>query len=201
MKHHANRLLAAGVAAVLAVGPLAEDPSAAAGPVTAPQALRVHFQKNLAHVDWGAVAGAVKYYVQIDKIGYDCPCVGYLTKSTSINIAYSSFPYKEQPGSYRVQVTAYGAKGRTAKSSARFKTKVAGDPVPVSKPKKASSKVNACLREGEAAGLTTAVGGGLLVAVTSWVPGVDAVTAGSVASAAASATAGRFVYCMIPWPW
>jgi len=185
---------------ITSVGTLT-SPSPASARVSAPTAVQVHFQKRLAHVDWSAAAGAVKYFVRVDKIGYACPCVGYFTTGTSINIDYRSFPYKEQPGSYRVHVTAYGAKGRKATSASRFETKVAGAPVPVSQVKRAARKVNQCLKEGVGAGLTTAAGGGILVAVTSWIPGVDAVTAGTVAGAAASATAGKFVYCLVPWPW
>lgn len=123
-----KRLLAEVVAAValVVVSLLVAVAPATAARVTAPHGVQVHFQKKLAHVDWSSVPGAVKYYVVVDKVGYDCPCVGYFTQSTSINIAYSSFPYKEQPGAYRVRVTAYGAKGHTATSAAKFRTKVAG---------------------------------------------------------------------------
>jgi hypothetical protein len=174
--------------------------SAPASAVGAPQNIQVHFQASLAKIDWGVVSGAQKYRVEIQKIGYYCPCVSYTTTSTQLNIGYASFPYTSQQGAYQVQVTSIGPDGGTASSTKKFQTKSSGEGVATSQASRAADKVNTCLHNGQAAGLATLAGGGIVVAATSWIPGVDVVTAAAVIEATAAATVGVFAVCLVPWP-
>lgn len=101
-------VLAAGLAVGVGAAPAGAAPADAAG---GPPAVTVKFNVKTATVSWGAVGGGVqKYTVIVSRDGFSGPFRGYTTTDTSINIAYSSFPYASTKSSkpFRFSVTATG---------------------------------------------------------------------------------------------
>lgn len=173
-------------------------PASASTRLAAPAGLSVSFSKTLATFRWGAVPGATSYMVSVGKTGYYGPWVPYTTTSTSLNLAFTSFPYRGQAGtSYSVYVVSVAKGKSTGYSSTRFTVKPSGSSVKASDTSKALAKAKSCLKDGSVAALTTAAtGAATLVATTFWIPGVDVVTAGGVALAAGASGAGTYVTCV-----
>ncbi|MGO4592254.1 hypothetical protein AB4Z18_00395 [Leifsonia sp. 2TAF2] len=172
-------------------------PANAAG--AAPSNAHVSLYKSYAVVGWSAAPGATSYKVIVSKDGYSGPYQGYTTTSTSIQLSYANFPYRDGSGkAYRFSIQAIGG-GWTSTATTDLKVFYDGTRGAVSTSNKnaAGQKVADCIHQGSAAGLITGAGAGAVALATVWIPGVDAVTAGGAAIAIAGAAAGTFIVCII----
>lgn len=166
--------------------------------VSATSTIEVHHTLSLAKVDWAAATGAVKYNVEVSKVGFYGPWRLWPTTSTVLNVALTDHPYRSSQGFYKYRVYSYDAAGHSA-SKATVYEKSGGSGVSSSNSSSAANKVNTCIKQGLAAGLATGAAGGIVVIAAAWIPGIGEVTAASVAAAAASIAAGTFAVCLIPW--
>jgi hypothetical protein len=180
--------IALAMAMVLGIG----APANAA--VGTPSNAHVSFTKSFATVGWSAAPGATSYTVIVSKEGYLGPYQGFTTSSTSIQISFANFPYKDATASpYRFQISATG--GGSTSTLQAFNPEGGG--VSTSNKNAAGQKVADCLKQGSAAGLVTAGGVGLTALAAIWVPAVGQVSAAGAAVAIAGAAAGTYIICLL----
>lgn len=173
--------------------------SEAAHAIAAPSRVEVHYSSSYAEVRWTAVSDATTYYVEVSKDGYYGPWRQWSVSSatTRIRISFADHPYRGSSGAYRYKVTASNSSGYASRSVALNKSQGYG--VSTADREKAASKANGCLKQGLAAGATTAAGSGVYAVAAAWIPGVNAVSASAVAAATASTAASTYVVCLLPW--
>lgn len=167
--------------------------------IAAPQRAEVHYASTYAEVRWAAVADATSYAVEVSKVGYYGPWRRWATNSatTVIRVPLSSHPYRDQQGAYRYTVTAMNSGGSASRSVVL--TRSQGSGVSAADSQKAATKANSCLKQGLAAAAAAGATSGVIAIGTAWIPGVNAVTAGSVAGAVGGAAASRYIVCVLPW--
>lgn len=167
--------------------------------LAAPTRAEVHYTSSYAEVRWSAVADATSYAVEVSKDGYYGPWRRWTTNSahTVVDIPLSAHPYSDQEGAYRYKVWAINSAGSAARSVVMSKTQGSG--VSTADTKKAAAKGNSCLKQGLAAGATTAAGSGVYAVAAAWIPGVNAMTAGAVAATTGGSAAATYVVCLLPW--
>ena len=194
-----RRLLSGGTALLMFLS-VAVASSSPAGAISTPPSLQVGFSASFATANWGAVSGGTKYIVDVGKAGYYGPWLPYTTTSTSINISYTDFPYRNQPGTaYIFQVLAVNSHGsESPTSTVKFKTISQGGGVSTKNNLAAANKANSCLKKGLAAGVTMAAVGGLVLAASVWLPGLGEVTAIMVAVSTVAAGGSEYVSCLVP---
>jgi hypothetical protein len=157
--------------------------------------VKVTFKKGYAQVTWNKVKGAKSYVVIVSKDGYEGPWAGYYPKGTSQNINYGKFPYRAQPGAYRISVRAANG-GSGSSVVTKQQVRVVGDAVSIKNKAKARSKTEDCLNAGLAAATTTLAGAVTVTAVSYVIPGVNAVTFSGSLIASGSAGAGTYIVCV-----
>ena len=194
-----RRLLSAATALLMFLS-IAVAFSSPAEAISTPPTLQVVFNASLATARWGAVSGATKYIVDVGKVGYYGPWLPYTTTSTSINISYIDFPYRNEPGTaYIFQVLAVDGHGNESPTNTlKFKTISQGGGVSTKNKLAAAKKANSCLKKGLAAGGTTAPVGGSVLAASVWLPGLGEVTAVMVAVSTVAAGGSEYVSCLVP---
>jgi len=167
--------------------------------IAAPSRAEVHYSSSYAEVRWSAVSDATAYGVEVSKDGYYGPWRQWAVNSatTRIRIPFSEHPYRNAAGATRYKVTASNSSGGASRTVALNRSQGYG--VSTADRNKAASKANACLKQGLAAGATTAAGSGVYAVAAAWIPGVNAVSASAVAAATASTAASTYVVCLLPW--
>lgn len=182
------------IAVALAATGLTQTPAAiAAG---GPPAVSVKFGKSLATVSWGAVSGANKYTVVVSRNGYSGPFRGYTTSGTSINIAYSGFPYATAKSgkAFKFSVTANGKNWSSA--TGVVKVSLTGTKVSTSNKTAAANKVLACISSGSAAALVAGTATGVVAVATVWIPGANAVSASTFLTTMGVGFATGYITCL-----
>jgi hypothetical protein len=167
--------------------------------ISAPQRAEVHYGPSSADVRWSAVSDATSYAVEVSKDGFYGPWRRWATSSavTTLQIPLSAHPYRNQQGAYRYRVFAINSGGSASRSVVLSKSQGYG--VSSGDNTKAATKANSCLKQGLAAGATTAAGSGVYAVAAVWVPGVNAVSAAAVATMTGGSAAGTYVVCLLPW--
>lgn len=167
--------------------------------ISAPPRAEVHYSSSYAELRWSGVADATAYTVEVSKVGYYGPWRRWTTNSatTVLRLPMSTHPYRDQQGAYRYKVTAQNSAGSASRTVVA--TRLQGNAVSASDSQKAASKATSCLKQGltaaAAAGATTGV-----AAVSSvWIPGVNVVSASSVAAAVGGSAATTYIACALPW--
>ncbi|MDN4615930.1 hypothetical protein P5G50_15875 [Leifsonia sp. F6_8S_P_1B] len=180
------------LATVLGVGAQAANAAGAA-----PSNVHVSLYNKSETVGWSAVPGATSYTVIVSRDGYAGPYAGFTTTSTSINISYANFPYRSATGgkAYRFSVGAKGAGWSSTTKS--VKVMANGTLVSTSNTNVALKKIADCNHQGSAAALVVGGAGGVAALVTIWIPGVDVVTAGGLATAMAATYVATSVVCVL----
>lgn len=188
-------LLAALIALASSVFVLAQPAHA----VTAPARAEVHYASTYADVRWAAVADATSYAVEVSKDGYYGPWRRWVTNSatTSVRIPISAHPYRDQQGAYRYKVIAMNSGGSASRSVVL--TRSQGSGVSTGDSQKAAKKANSCLKQGLAAAAAAGATSGPVAIASAWIPGVNAVSAGSVAAAVGGSAASTYIVCVLPW--
>ena len=175
-------------------------PGARHGALPAPDGVAVHFSDSAATIDWNAVSGSRGYLVIIRPLGMSGPFPEEQVLADSYTVDFVRFPVggKAKSGySYEVcSVAPSGALGCTTTAST-FAVRSEGDGIRIDNLKKAAHKASACLAGGEKAGLVVAAGGGVVAAVSSWIPGAGEITAAEVAVAATGVGTRKFVACLL----
>lgn len=177
----------------------------AAAKLPAPTITSMTFTDNAVLLTWTKVKKAKKYNVIISKKGYFGPFRDWQTKKTHIKIKYTGFPYRDGSGKpYKFSVGSVNGKRTSISGYPHIKKKeIIKKTVRTKKVSKATFKKRAkslakkCFKDGAAAAIGTGAAGGILLAVTSWIPPAEAVTATGVALAAGSAGVGTTVACVV----
>lgn len=167
--------------------------------IAAPQRAEVHYTSTYAELRWSAVNDATSYAVQVSKDGYYGPWRQWSTNSatTVLRIPLDAHPYRDQQGAYRYKVWAINSGGSAARSVVLNRSQGYG--VSTADAQRAATKANSCLKQGLAAGATTAATSGIYTVAAAWVPGVNAVGAGAMATFTAGSAATTYVVCLLPW--
>jgi hypothetical protein len=167
--------------------------------MTAPQRAEVHYASSYAELRWSSVSDATGYTVEVSKVGYYGPWRQWSTGSatTVLRIPLSAHPYRDQQGSYRYKVTAHNSSASASRTV--LMTRLQGSGVSAADSQKAANKATSCIKQGLAAAAATGATSGVAAIGTAWVPGVDVVTAGSVAAAVGGSAAGTYIMCVLPW--
>lgn len=167
--------------------------------IAAPSRAEVHYASTYAEVRWAAVSDATAYGVEVSKDGYYGPWRRWSTTSatTTVRIPFDAHPYRDQQGAYRYKVFAINSGGSAARSVVL--TKSQGYGVSTADSQRAATKANSCLKQGLAAGVTTAASTGVYAVAAAWVPGVNAVSAGAAATLTGGSAAATYVVCLLPW--
>jgi hypothetical protein len=188
-------LVAAAIAVSCSVAVLAQPAHA----MSAPQRAEVHYSSSYAELRWSGVADATSYWVEVSKVGYYGPWRRWTTNSatTVLRIPLSAHPYRDQQGAYRYKVTAANSAGSASRSVVT--TRLQGSAVSAQDSHKAADKATSCLKQGMEAVAATSATSGVYAIGSAWIPGVDVVTAGSVAAAVGGAGAGTYIACALPW--
>jgi hypothetical protein len=177
-------------------------PTEPAFAIAAPEDLAVHFTDSAATITWHDVPGSQGYAVTIRPLGVQGPYPEEQMLGDSYTVAFSDFPgYGSHKNGYAYEVCSISKRGGRACTSVSgmFSVRSLGHGVSTSNLHRAARKASSCLAKGEKAGVVTAAGLGIVAAVSSWIPGVDAITAGSVGIASAGRGAASFVACLIDW--
>ncbi len=167
--------------------------------IAAPSRAEVHYGATYADVRWSAVSDATSYAVEVFKDGFYGPWRRWTTNSatTTARIPFTWHPYRDSQGVYRYKVIAINSGGAAARSVVFNKSQGYG--VSTADSQKAATKANSCLKQGLAAGVTTAASTGVYAVAAAWVPGVNAVSAGAAAALTGGSTAATYVVCLLPW--
>ncbi len=170
--------------------------------IEAPQGVTVLFGESAATIVWTEVPGSQGYGVTIRPIGIHGPFGQEQVLGDRWTVPYTAFPdYGTHKTGYTFEVCAISVRHHQACKAINrtFYVKSRGAGVSTSNLRKAAQKVSACLGKGEKAALVEAAANGTVVAVASWIPGVDAVTAAEVAAASAGEGAATFAACLVDW--
>lgn len=167
--------------------------------ISSPQRAEVHYTSSAAEVRWSAVSDATSYTVEVSKDGYYGPWRRWTMNSatTTVRIPLTAHPYRDQQGAYRYQVWATNSGGSASRSVVVSKSQGYG--VSSGDSQKAATKANSCLKQGLAAGATTAATSGVYAVAAAWVPGVNAVSAATVATMTGGSGAVTYIACLLPW--
>jgi hypothetical protein len=167
--------------------------------ISAPQRVEVHYTSSAAEVRWSAVSDATSYTVEVSKDGFYGPWRRWTTNSatTTVRIPLTAHPYRDQQGAYRYQVWASNTSGGGSRTVVMSKSQGYG--VSTGDTQRAATKANSCLKQGLAAGATTAAGSGIYAVAAAWVPGVNAVSAAAVGTMTGGSAAATYVVCLLPW--
>ncbi|HUR51368.1 MAG TPA: hypothetical protein VMZ11_04515 [Mycobacteriales bacterium] len=175
---------------------LLDEPAPAMAP---PQRVEVHYTSDTAELRWSSVPDATRYTVEISKVGYAGPWRQWTTNSatTVLRLPVSVHPYRDQQGSYRYKVIASNSSASGTRSV--LTTRLQGGAVSTADAQRAASKATSCLKQGMEAAVAMGATSGVAAVVTAWIPGVNAVSAGSVAAVSGGAGASTYVACVLPW--
>lgn len=167
--------------------------------ISAPQRAEVHYTSSYAELRWSGVSDATAYTVQVSKVGYYGPWRVWETNSAStvLRIPITAHPYRDQQGSYKYTVTARNSSGAGARSV--FTTRLQGSGVSAADSQKAANKATSCLKQGLEAAAVASAGSGVAAIGTAWIPGVNVVSAGSVAAAVGGSASSTYIMCVLPW--
>jgi hypothetical protein len=180
-------------AVVLPIQPaLAVDP---------PRNIEVHFGESGATIRWAMAGGVQGYAITIRAVGTHRSYGQEQVLGYEWVAPYEVFPgYGQHTKGYRFQVcSVVGPNTRAACNSVKdgFYVRSAGNGVSTANLDNAARKATSCLRRGATAALVTGAGGGILAAMVSWIPGVDAIAAGDVAFNVAKAGGVSFITCLV----
>ena len=167
--------------------------------IAAPTRVEVHYSGSYAEIRWSAVSDATSYAVVVSKDGFYGPWRQWTTNSatTYVRIPFTAHPYRDSQGVYRYKVTAMNSDSGATRSVTVNKSQGYG--VSTADSQKAASKANSCLKQGLAAGVTTAASTGIYAVSAAWIPGVNAVSAGTAAALTGGSGAATYVVCLLPW--
>jgi len=167
--------------------------------MSAPQRAEVHYTSSYAELRWSSVADATAYTLEVSKVGYYGPWRRWSTNSatTTLRIPLSAHPYRDQQGSYRYKVTAQNSSGSASRTVVT--TRLQGSGVSTSDSQKAANKATSCLKQGLEAVAATSAASGVWAIGSAWIPGVNVVTASSVAAAVGTSAASSYIVCALPW--
>jgi hypothetical protein len=159
--------------------------------------VQASFGSSLLTLNWANVANAAYYKVGIWKGSFIGPIYGTTrVNASTYSAALSSLPLDS--AGVRIVVDAFTSGGaKIAASESVVRAKTTGGTVSASNQSGSVSKIKKCAGEGLVAAVGTAIATGILAASTSWIPGVDVVTAGGFAVATAGAGAGALVACLV----
>lgn len=191
--------LLVGIAIALSAALAPAEPAFAVAP---PTHISVHFADSGATIEWTMAPGIEGYGITIRELGSHRSYGEEQVLGDRWTAPYKDFPgYGTYKDGYAYRVCSITRSGRHACTSIKdgFSVDSSGDGVSTSNPHKAANKASACLAAGEKAGLVTATGTGIVGAVVSWIPGVDAIAAADVAVGAAKVGAATFVACLSDW--
>jgi len=167
--------------------------------MAAPKGVSVLFGGSSATIIWTQVPGSQGYGVTIRPLGKQGPYGQEQVLGDRWTVPYTAFPgYGRNGTGYTYEVCSISSRYHQSCTSINddFYVRSQGDGVSTSNLHKAARKVSACLGKGEKAALVEAAEGGTVVALASWIPGIDAVTAAEVGAASAGQGASTFVACL-----
>jgi hypothetical protein len=78
-------------------------------------------------------------------------------------------------------------------------TRLQGSGVSTADSQKAANKATSCLKQGLEAVAATSAASGVWAIGSAWIPGVNVVTASSVAAAVGTSAASSYIVCALPW--
>jgi len=187
------------VAMALSVGCIIGALDHPAQAMSAPQRAEVHYTSSYAELRWSTVADATAYTVEVSKVGYSGPWRRWTTSSATsvLRIPLSAHPYRDQQGSYRYKVTAQNSTSSASRTVVT--TRLQGSGVSAGDTQRAANKATSCLKQGLAAAAATGATSGVAAITTAWIPGVNVVSASSVAAAVGGSAASTYIVCALPW--
>ncbi|GAB2981079.1 hypothetical protein [Nocardioides montaniterrae] len=220
-----NRVVTAALSTVIVVGSLA-GPAIAAGQSDAsvgvgtsvlqgarptspriaamkPEGIQAHFNDEGRHgvlVMWDLIGGdgGTVQYNTIKLVPLNgCTCKTYTRQCNCIYIPYKDFPRRNS--AFRIRITAHGWDGSASTGTTWLKAAVRRYKVSVRQQARATAFAQSCLQKGVSAAVTIAEGGGVVKAVSYFIPGAGEVKMATIAAGSISSGILKYVHCTTPW--